>query len=121
MTTPTRIRPPLLLPCWLLPLLLLSLPQSTRGFVPCCSRATRPWSALGSTASTQPAPPDVQYRSPADVPVWEVPPSIRREAQEEAEPPASRIQFLSLETLFPGPDGRRLAEAFDDDGRFRCV
>lgn len=131
MTTPTWIRPLLLLPCWLQPLLLLSLrPQSTWGFVPCCRRATRPWqgpvsrSALGSsTASTQPAPPDVRYRAPADVPVWEVPPSIRREAQEEAAaaPPASRIQFLSLEALFPGADGRRLAEAFDDDGRFRCV
>lgn len=54
-----------------------------------------------------------------DVPVWEVPLSIRREAQ--GEPPASRIQFLSLEALFPGADGRRLAEAFDSDERFRYM
>jgi hypothetical protein len=52
--------------------------------------------------------------------VWQVPPSIRREAQgSSSPPPTKRIEFLSLESLFPGPDGRRLAEAFDGDARFR--
>lgn len=111
----TRIR--LLHHGLLLLLVLLSL-QPAWGFVPSVSRRTR--SALSSTASAQPAPPDVAYRAPAEVPVWQVPPAIRREVQEDT-PPAKRIEFLSLEALFPGPDGRRLAEAFDNDGRFRCV
>ncbi len=120
----------LLLPPLLLLLLLVL--QPTYGFVPAVrTRASTVSMALGGSSSRSstaagsttaaPAPPDAPFRTPEEVPVWQVPPSIRREAHGASSPPATRIEFLSLETLFPGPDGQRLAEAFDGDARFRSV
>lgn len=101
-------------------LLVLGLPQACWGFVPALQRPAFT-TALRSTVSSTTAvsPPDVPFRDAADVPVFEVPAALRREQQ--GLPPPKRVEFLSLETLFPGSDGRRLAEAFDEDGRFRCV
>lgn len=91
------------------------------------SRRRAPVRSSSSSSSTAastaaPAPPDVPFTKPEDTPIFQVPAALRRPPQDALSPePAQRIQFLSLESLFPGPDGGRLAKGFDIDGRFRCV